>query len=79
MAPLTSYGYSEVEPILKLILDTRAVVVDNGSRPQHHQTISDEQSKILQILALTFSVFSVASSFLAFYWFMKMRRSFRHE
>lgn len=78
MAPLSPYGLWEVEPLLRLVLDKRAL--DNVPRQQeHHQVISDAQSRVLQILALTFSVFSVASAILAFYWFMKMRRSFRHE
>lgn len=33
----------------------------------------------LQILAVTFSSISVASAILAFYWFVNMRRSFRHQ
>ncbi|TVY25321.1 G protein-coupled receptor [Lachnellula hyalina] len=37
------------------------------------------QQTTLQILALTFSTISVASAILAFYWFVKMRRSFRHD
>lgn len=41
--------------------------------------ISPADENILQILALVFSVISVTSSILAFYWFIKMRRSFRHE
>jgi len=41
--------------------------------------ISPAEGNILQILALVFSIISVASSILAFYWFIKMRRSFRHE
>jgi hypothetical protein len=42
-------------------------------------SISPAEGNILQILALVFSIISVASSVLAFYWFIKMRRSFRHE
>lgn len=41
--------------------------------------VSPPQQHVIQILALTFSVVSVASAILAFYWFVKMRRSFRHE
>ncbi|KAE9371195.1 hypothetical protein N431DRAFT_409675 [Stipitochalara longipes BDJ] len=41
--------------------------------------ISPADENILQILALVFSIISVTSSILAFYWFIKMRRSFRHD
>ncbi|KAI9894985.1 MAG: hypothetical protein M1814_000207 [Vezdaea aestivalis] len=37
------------------------------------------QTYILRILATTASAFSVASAIIAFYWFVKMRRSFRHH
>lgn len=40
---------------------------------------SPEQHENLQILALTFSSISVLSAFLAFYWFIQMKRSFRHH
>ncbi|RDW80485.1 hypothetical protein BP5796_05183 [Coleophoma crateriformis] len=43
------------------------------------QTVSDHEAYVLQCLALSFSVVSVASATLAFYWFVKMRRSFRHD
>lgn len=43
------------------------------------QTVTKHQGYILQCLALSFSVISVASAVLTFYWFTKMRRSFRHE
>jgi G protein-coupled receptor GPR1 len=51
----------------------------NGNHTSIALEISPADEKILQILALVFSVISVASSILAFYWFIKMRRSFRHE
>jgi G protein-coupled receptor GPR1 len=38
-----------------------------------------EERNTLQVLALVFSAISVASSVIAFYWFVKMRRTFRHE
>lgn len=41
--------------------------------------LTASQSRILQCLALSFSTVSVASAILAFYWFMKMQRIFRHE
>jgi len=41
--------------------------------------LSPSQGNILQVLAVSFSTISVASAILAFYWFVKMRRSFRHE
>jgi G protein-coupled receptor GPR1 len=34
---------------------------------------------VLLILTLTFASISVLSTLLALYWFVKMRRSFRHE
>ncbi|RDW69365.1 hypothetical protein BP6252_08385 [Coleophoma cylindrospora] len=43
------------------------------------QTVTAHQGYVLQCLALSFSVASVASAVLAFYWFVKMRRSFRHD
>ncbi|KAK2627686.1 hypothetical protein QTJ16_002332 [Diplocarpon rosae] len=42
-------------------------------------SLTSEQKNTLQILAMTCSAVSVASSVLTFYWFMKMRRSFRHD
>jgi len=47
----------------------------SGSVP----VLTTAQGNILQCLALTFAAISVASAILAFYWFIKMRRSFRHE
>jgi G protein-coupled receptor GPR1 len=41
--------------------------------------LSPSQGNTLQVLAVSFSTISVASAILAFYWFVKMRRSFRHE
>ena len=41
--------------------------------------LSASQMNTLQCLALAFATTSVASAILAFYWFVKMRRSFRHE
>ncbi|RFU32862.1 hypothetical protein B7463_g3437, partial [Scytalidium lignicola] len=41
--------------------------------------VSPSQQHIMQILALAFSIASVSSAILAFYWFVKMRRSFRHD
>ncbi|TVY83600.1 G protein-coupled receptor GPR1 [Lachnellula suecica] len=40
---------------------------------------SPSQGNTLQVLALLFSTISVASAMLAFYWFVKMQRSFRHD
>ncbi|QSZ30226.1 hypothetical protein DSL72_004748 [Monilinia vaccinii-corymbosi] len=50
-----------------------------GDPTNQGQDISESEGSILQILALTFATVSVASSFLAFYWFVRMRRSFRHD
>lgn len=41
--------------------------------------ITPHEGYILQCIALTFATISVASSVLAFYWFVKMRRTFRHD
>lgn len=41
--------------------------------------LTHSQSNVLQCLALVFSTISVASAILAFYWFMKMQRIFRHD
>lgn len=43
------------------------------------EMVPPSEGNILQILALTFATISVASAILAFYWFVKMRRSFRHH
>ncbi|KUJ16167.1 family A G protein-coupled receptor-like protein [Mollisia scopiformis] len=40
---------------------------------------SASQGNTLQILACTFSAISVTSAMLAFLWFVKMRRTFRHD
>lgn len=41
--------------------------------------LSIRKQSNLQILAITFSSISVASAMLSFYWFVQMRRSFRHQ
>ncbi|KAH6676735.1 G protein-coupled glucose receptor regulating Gpa2-domain-containing protein [Halenospora varia] len=41
--------------------------------------VTPHEGYILQCIALTFATISVASSILAFYWFVKMRRTFRHD
>lgn len=40
---------------------------------------STDEYRILIFLSFFFASISVISSALAFYWFIKMRRSFRHE
>ncbi len=35
--------------------------------------------RVLTTLSLSFGLVSVMSTLLAFYWFVKMKRSFRHE
>ncbi|KAG4030811.1 hypothetical protein MFRU_011g02630 [Monilinia fructicola] len=52
---------------------------DIGDNTNEGQDVSDSEGLILQTLALTFASVSVASSLLAFYWFVRMRRSFRHD
>ncbi|OWP06462.1 hypothetical protein B2J93_9235 [Marssonina coronariae] len=42
-------------------------------------SLTSAQKNTLKSLAVTFSAISVASSVLTFYWFLKMRRSFRHD
>jgi hypothetical protein len=75
MAPLSTYivntMYEEVS------IQTRRLGNNNDTAKAPALTPSQENS--LQILALTFATISVASAILAFYWFIKMRRSFRHE
>ncbi len=69
MAPLLDFLDIRLEP--RALGDSHNLTTD--------PLITPEQGNILQIIALVTSAFSVASSALAFYWFMKMRRSFRHE
>jgi G protein-coupled receptor GPR1 len=76
MAPLSS-GIAAA--MLETRIESRGVGGVNGNHISIALEISPADEKILQILALVFSVISVASSILAFYWFIKMRRSFRHE
>ena len=73
MAPLSS-GIAAA--VLEMRIESRGLG-NKTSVPAPEISPSDEN--ILQILALVFSIISVASSILAFYWFIKMRRSFRHE
>lgn len=40
---------------------------------------TDSQEAILQILAITFAPVSVVSATLTIYWFVTMRRNFRHQ
>lgn len=51
-----------------------------GNLPGNAQPVyTEHQQYIMQVLAVSFSAFSVGSAFLSFYWFRRMRRSFRHE
>lgn len=74
MAPLSSriahamYDF-KVEP--------RGLGSNNSTNAQ--QSLTPSEGFTLQALAVTFATISVASSILAFYWFIKMRRSFRHD
>ncbi|TGO63145.1 hypothetical protein BCON_0015g00740 [Botryotinia convoluta] len=52
---------------------------DIGDNTNEGQDVSISEGLVLQKLALTFATASVASSILAFYWFVRMRRSFRHD
>jgi G protein-coupled receptor GPR1 len=74
MAPLSS---GIVAAMLELRMESRGLGGNQTTTPAPEISPADEN--ILQILALVFSTISVTSSILAFYWFIKMRRSFRHE
>jgi hypothetical protein len=41
--------------------------------------LSQHQLHALKITSLVASIFSVAAAFVTLYWFIHMRRSFRHE
>jgi G protein-coupled receptor GPR1 len=73
MAPLSTHIATAM---LELGLESRDL---SGNSTNTTPTITTYQGNTLQCLALTFATISVASSILAFYWFIKMRRSFRHE
>jgi G protein-coupled receptor GPR1 len=71
MAPLSpSVAYATHE-LIPRGLGTHNMTADNA--------LTTSQSNTLQILALVFATISISSAILAFYWFVKMRRSFRHE
>jgi G protein-coupled receptor GPR1 len=74
MAPLSS-GIAAA--VLEMRMESRGLGANKTASSAEEISPADEN--ILQILALVFSIISVASSILAFYWFIKMRRSFRHE
>jgi G protein-coupled receptor GPR1 len=74
MAPLSTriaHAMYEIE------LEPRGLGSTNSTNTEETFTPSEENT--LQALALAFSMISVSSAILAFYWFIKMRRSFRHE
>jgi len=73
MVPLS---YDIAAAMFEMRVQTRGL---GGNDTSTAISISPSEGNILQILALVFSIISVASSILAFYWFIKMRRSFRHE
>jgi len=72
MAPLALIA----QAVTEIIIERRGLGIPDA---EDAQRLKDSQENTLQCLALVFSTFSVASAILAFYWFMKMRRSFRHE
>ncbi|KAL2070776.1 hypothetical protein VTL71DRAFT_13802 [Oculimacula yallundae] len=76
MAPLSSGPFADAMAMARIHLEARGL---GGNNTSSAPSLSDSQKNTLQILALTFSTISVASSVLTFYWFMKMRRSFRHD
>jgi G protein-coupled receptor GPR1 len=73
MAPLSSYVTTAMS---EMRVGERGL---GGNNTGTAISLSPAEGNILQILALVFSIISVTSSILAFYWFIKMRRSFRHE
>jgi G protein-coupled receptor GPR1 len=73
MAPLSSFITTAMS---EMRIEERGL---GGNNTSTALSITPAEGNILQILALVFSIISVASSILAFYWFIKMRRSFRHE
>ncbi|CZS88549.1 related to G protein-coupled receptor [Rhynchosporium graminicola] len=76
MAPLSSGAFTDAVGRARTHLESRGL---GGNNTSPAPSLSDGQKNILQTLAVTFSTISVASSLLTFYWFMKMRRSFRHD
>jgi G protein-coupled receptor GPR1 len=74
MAPLSS-GIAAA--MLEMRIQSRGLSGNKTTPPAPE--ISHSEENILQILALVFSIISVTSAILAFYWFIRMRRSFRHE
>jgi hypothetical protein len=50
-----------------------------GGTPNAALQYTDQEEYILQILAVTFASVSIASSILTAYWFINMRRAFRHK
>ncbi|PMD36189.1 hypothetical protein L207DRAFT_637343 [Hyaloscypha variabilis F] len=74
MAPLSS-GIAAA--MLEMRIQSRGLSGNKTTPPAPEISHSDEN--ILQILALVFSIISVTSAILAFYWFIRMRRSFRHD
>ncbi|KAK0120766.1 hypothetical protein ONS96_010968 [Cadophora gregata f. sp. sojae] len=79
MAPLSSGLLADVMVRASIHLESRGLGGSDGNNTSSAPSLSDDQKNTLQILALTFSAISVASSVLTFYWFLKMRRSFRHD
>ncbi|KAG4440658.1 hypothetical protein IFR05_003856 [Cadophora sp. M221] len=79
MAPLSSGLFADALVRASIHLESRGLGGSNGNNTSSAPSLSDGQKNTLQILALTFSAVSVASSVLTFYWFLKMRRSFRHD
>ncbi|KAE8447689.1 hypothetical protein EG329_010495 [Mollisiaceae sp. DMI_Dod_QoI] len=73
MAPFSS-GIADTMHDLRL--ESRGL---SGNNTDQNPSMSPAQGNTLQILACTFSAISVASAILAFLWFIKMRRTFRHD
>lgn len=42
-------------------------------------SLSGSQARILRLVSLSFSSISIFMALVTFYWFLRMRRSFRHE
>ncbi|RDL30673.1 uncharacterized protein BP5553_10018 [Venustampulla echinocandica] len=75
MAPFLPFAMGEDQPQIQLHIEARSL----GNTTNSSLQLTNAEGTILQTLALVFAALSVASSILAFYWFVKMRRSFRHD
>jgi G protein-coupled receptor GPR1 len=73
MAPIIAMR--NLQDALRLAVLSR----DLGQHQKDAPPFSKRQFTILEALAVTFASFSLFASLVSFYWFLRMRRSFRHE